>query len=93
VQALARTHTTAAVRALAEALRDPKLKVQAAVAILDRAWGKPAQHVTTDGETSLIVQHLLAAREVAAELPVIDAKPEPVDTKRYLFDLTALPTK
>jgi hypothetical protein len=87
VQALARTHTTAAVRALAEALRDPKLKVAAATALLDRGWGKPAQHVTTDGETSLIVQHLLAVREVGAELPMLDAKPEPVTTKRlHLFD-------
>jgi hypothetical protein len=84
VQALARTHTTAAVRALAEALRDPKLKVQAAVALLDRAWGKPQQTISTTADGTLTVQHLVAARAISLELlhsiappPTIESAPQP----------------
>jgi hypothetical protein len=43
VQELARTYTEQAVRTLVEALDDPKLKVQAARALLDIGRGKPLQ--------------------------------------------------
>src|SRR5215472_15073947 len=52
LKALAREHTAAAIQTLVEALRDPKLKVQAAQAWLDRAWGKPPRAVHTEGQTS-----------------------------------------
>lgn len=42
---LAAQHTEAAVAALARALDDPKTAVPAAVALLDRAWGKPQQAI------------------------------------------------
>lgn len=41
VEELARQHTPSAIQALAEALGDPDKRVAAAVALLDRAWGKP----------------------------------------------------
>jgi hypothetical protein len=74
---------------LEKSLRSSSWREQhsAAVILLGYGFGKPQQHITTDGETSLIVQHLLAVREVGAELPMLDAKPEPVDTKGlHLFD-------
>jgi hypothetical protein len=80
---------------LEKSLRSSSWREQhsAAVILLGYGFGRPAQHVTTENESTLIVQHLLATREVSAELPMLDAKPEPVDTNRYLFDLTALPTE
>jgi len=49
VKALARQHTQAAIRALVAALQDPKTAVPAAVALLDRGYGKPAQSLTGEG--------------------------------------------
>jgi hypothetical protein len=63
VQELARSHTEQAVRTLVEALGDPKLKVQAAVALLDRGWGKPVQAIgPADDAQSITFMHLIAAR-------------------------------
>lgn len=57
VKELARAHTEAAIRALVEALGDEKTKVPAAVALLDRGWGKPAQAVTgEDGEGAIKIE-------------------------------------
>ena len=53
VKALARQHTEDAIRALVDNLKDENGSVRnaAAVAILDRAYGKPAQaHSGEDGE-------------------------------------------
>lgn len=66
VQALARRHTEPAIRALIEALRDPRLKVQAAQALLDRGWGKPAQTIHAQSEATVL--HLIAAQEAGDEL-------------------------
>jgi hypothetical protein len=92
VQALAREHTAAAIQTLVEALRDPKLKVQAAQVLLDRAWGKPPQAVHTEGQTSIRFLHLVAAqamsRELHAELGVTPASAEPPLT---IDELAALP--
>src|SRR5689334_24517326 len=49
IQTLARQHAPAAVQALVEALSDPKTKVPAAVAILDRAYGRAQQAVSLGG--------------------------------------------
>lgn len=53
--ALARAHTPAAIAALAAALKSKRERVPAAIALLDRAWGKPQQHIDMDG-AGLIVQ-------------------------------------
>src|SRR5262249_55665012 len=76
---LARQHTPAAIAALVRGLDDPDKYVASATALLDRGWGKPAQTQHITSESSVVVQHLLAARQVALELPTIDAKP--VDTQ------------
>jgi hypothetical protein len=68
VQELARSYTEQAVHALVEALADPRLKVQAAVAILDRAWGRPVQAIAAENGASLSILHLIACREVSERM-------------------------
>jgi hypothetical protein len=90
VQALARTHTTAAVCALAEALRDPKLKVAAATALLDRGWGKPVQPLHSENQSTML--HLIAAQQISREL-IVELKPASprMDPQPNVIDLAALP--
>ncbi|MGK2872965.1 MAG: DUF5681 domain-containing protein [Alphaproteobacteria bacterium] len=45
IRELAAQHTEAAIAALVQALNDPKTAVAAAVALLDRGWGKPQQAI------------------------------------------------
>ena len=45
LEALARSHTAAAIQALVDALTDPRLKVHAAEALLDRGYGRPTQRI------------------------------------------------
>lgn len=49
IRDLAKTYTEEAIDTLAEIMRNPKAsaatRVQASCALLDRGWGKPAQHV------------------------------------------------
>jgi hypothetical protein len=84
VQELARTHTEAAVRTLAECLNDPKHRVAAAIALLDRGWGRPLQVVGGDEERPVAVQFSWAPAtpepqpEAAA---VIDAATDADDTR------------
>lgn len=55
VKELARVHAEAAINALVLALDDPKQRVSAAVALLDRGFGKPKQEVETSGSMNLNV--------------------------------------
>ena len=58
IEALARSHAPAAVAALVEAMADPRFRVQAATALLDRGFGRPAQtltHENPDGTPLSIV--------------------------------------
>jgi hypothetical protein len=87
VQELARAHTKDAIRALVRGLNDPKHYVHAAQVLLERGWGKPVQPVQDEGQKSIGVLHLVAAREVSEEIeralaagngtapPVIEGKP------------------
>lgn len=55
VKELARVHTERAIEVLAESLADPKLKVSAAQALLDRGWGKAAQIISGDDDAPVRV--------------------------------------
>ena len=55
MQALARAHTPEAVAALVAALDSPRERVSAAVALLDRGWGKPTQPLAGDRAVPLLV--------------------------------------
>jgi hypothetical protein len=55
--------------------------------LLDRGYGRAVQHMSANVESSAMLLHLVAAREVASQLPMIDAKPEAVDTRKlHPFD-------
>jgi predicted house-cleaning NTP pyrophosphatase (Maf/HAM1 superfamily) len=45
IQQLARAKTVEAIQALTDALQDRSYRVAAAIALLDRGWGRPAQAV------------------------------------------------
>lgn len=63
---LARTYTPDAVKALALALHHPATRVPAAVALLDRGWGKPDINVHTKSEQTVL--HLIAAQAISEEI-------------------------
>ena len=54
IKSMARQYTAEALAALVRALDDPDKYVAAAIAILDRGYGKPAQTVGGDTEQPLI---------------------------------------
>ena len=60
IRTLARSYTKAAINTLVGIMRQPKApaaaRVQAAVALLDRGWGKAAQLVAVDGEIRQLVE-------------------------------------
>lgn len=68
VAAMARAHSPAAIAALAKALDDPKLSVHAAVALLDRGFGRPRQVIEAPDGSTPSALHLLAAQLVSAEI-------------------------
>ena len=77
VTALARAHTVDAIEALVAALKRPKEAVPAAVALLDRGWGRPVQAISADPEHPPLQQlHLLAAHVVSREL-ILALEPQP----------------
>jgi hypothetical protein len=55
IQALARQHTPEAIAALVAALANPRERVSAAVALLDRGWGKPTQPLAGDADAAPLV--------------------------------------
>ena len=85
VQELARQHTPDVINALVEvcntAVRHPSARVAAAIALLDRAYGKPAQtiaaevpprsikHYTTEELEALLTKHLERAADEDTEAP------------------------
>ena len=74
LQQLARGHTEEAIKTLVVAMRfkGPQ-QVPAAIAILDRGWGRPAQRIETQSDHLHL--HLLAAQ--LTEALTIEAQPEP----------------
>jgi hypothetical protein len=59
IEALAREHTAEALQTLVDALRSPKNCVPAAIALLDRGWGKPT--VTVEGALDMMHSYVLRA--------------------------------
>lgn len=78
VEELARTYTPQAIEALVAALKTPKERVPAAIALLDRGWGRPKQSIETTGNDHLTL-HLLAAEQVSGQMlegKAIDVVPD-----------------
>ena len=57
IRTLARSHSKTAIRTLAGIMRRkdtaPSVRIAAAVALLDRGWGKPTTAITVDGTITL----------------------------------------
>ena len=70
-----------------EALRDPRHKVAAAQALLDRGWGKPTQTIETTGDSTVL--HLIAAQAISAELLELQPPPPAIDHQAVPADLNA----
>ena len=68
ISAMCREHAPEAVAALVLALGSAKERVPAAIALLDRGFGKPTQTIETNDPNSPIVLHLLAAKLVSEEI-------------------------
>lgn len=78
---LARTHTPAAIAALAEALNNPRERVAAATVLLDRAWGRAPQVITGDEERPIAIAFSWApATPSETAAPVIDIAASVDDT-------------
>ncbi|HXI58337.1 MAG TPA: hypothetical protein VNO55_19855 [Polyangia bacterium] len=81
---LCRAQTKEAIHTLIKLMRfKGPHQFAAATAILDRAWGKPTQHIETSGN-SVLELHLIAARAVSEALTTIEheAQPEDVNAKQ-----------
>jgi hypothetical protein len=82
IRSLARSHTEIAIKVLAGIAKDGTnegARVAAAVALLDRGWGKPAQaHTGENGEGNIrvVIRHIVGGRDVVPPRPPqIDAVP------------------
>jgi hypothetical protein len=81
IRSLARSHTEIAIKVLAGIAKDGTnegARVAAAVALLDRGWGRPAQsHTAENGEGAIkvVIRHIVGGRDVAFDAKVIDATP------------------
>ena len=70
IRSLARSHTEIAIKVLAGIAKDGTnegARVSAAVALLDRGWGKPPQaHTGEDGEGKIkvVIRHIVEGRDV-----------------------------
>ena len=77
IQALARRHTPDAIAALVAALANPRERVSAAVALLDRGWGKPTQPLAGDRD----------AAPLAIDFRWADATPQPAPEPEPISDV------
>src|SRR5262249_26703289 len=66
IAALAREHGPLAIATLGKCLADPKHRVSAAVALLDRGWGRPQQTVVGDSERPIAIDFSWAPATEAA---------------------------
>jgi hypothetical protein len=95
VREIAQQHTVAAVETLVEIMRDeeapPAARATAAVAILDRAWGRPTQmivsaHLGARGARDFTEAELLAiidqAQQPALPAPTVDGCERPAVGRR-----------
>ena len=70
IRSLARSHTEIAIKVLAGIAKDGTnegARVAAAVALLDRGWGKPPQaHTGENGEGNIrvVIRHIVGGRDV-----------------------------
>jgi hypothetical protein len=100
IAALCRVHTAEAVNVLVKAMKRERDAVPAAIALLDRGWGKPKQQLEVSADADAIGLHLVAARAFVAlaeaaeagqaQPPTIDGEADRAEARaRSLFALDA----
>jgi hypothetical protein len=83
VQEMARARTPQAIEALTAALNNPRERVAAAIALLDRGWGKPKQPLSGDGERPVAIEFTWAsALDTDNEGAAPAANPVTIDAER-----------
>jgi hypothetical protein len=90
---MCREHAPEAVATLVAALKRPKDAIPAAIALLDRGFGRPKQMIETNDPSSPMLLHLLAAQHVSADLiaalerrNTINGHADPAATARDLLN-------
>lgn len=84
---MCREHAPEAVAALVRALESSKERVPAAIALLDRGFGRPTQSIETNDPANPVLLHLLAAQAISQELiatldqRTINGHAEPANTR------------
>ncbi len=72
IRSLARSHTESAIKVLASIMNQPKAshaaRVSAAVALLDRGWGKPTVMVAGDPDSGPVLTEDVSDPETRLEL-------------------------
>jgi hypothetical protein len=83
VQELARAHTADAIQTLVDCLNDPKHKLAAACALLDRAWGRPPVFAEVNNVGDQVIRYDIRWADAATnsfpeerKAPTIDATGE-----------------
>jgi hypothetical protein len=86
VKELARKHTPAAIDKLAYLMQSAEsedVQHKAAVSLLDRAWGKPAQALTNEDGSPLVIQSIVfGERQAPLPAPYVDVTPTKPDDNR-----------
>jgi hypothetical protein len=76
IRSLARAHTAKAVRTLAGIMNEPRApaaaRISAAIALLDRGWGKPQQAIEMDWRETPVDE--MSDEELMAEIRETKAK-------------------
>ena len=78
IRSLARQHTSLAINTLAEVAGDidyePAPRVSAAVALLDRGWGKPTTTFSDEiaGDIRIVVRHIVTGERPIKTVEQID---------------------
>ena len=91
IAAMCREHAPEAVATLVAALKDPRHRVAAAQALLDRGFGWPTQPINADGTASITLLHLVAAQRVSHELLSASGAAAPAEPRPKVVDLALIP--
>jgi hypothetical protein len=95
VAALARKHGPKAIEIVAGIMmrdKDSKVRLAAAVALLDRGFGRPKQEIETTGNQTIEL-HLVAARVISQELLASADAPPVIEHAAVTGDALDVPTE
>jgi hypothetical protein len=94
IAALARKHGPRCIEVAARLLgsKDEKMRLAAAIALLDRGFGRPKQEIETTGNATIEL-HLVAARVISQELLQSTDAPPVIEHTAVTSDALDVPTE